>query len=149
MTLNGANRIAMNDESNQPPLMRDSTGSLDLARSMRFALACIVVGLSYFPIRASLNIPSVMSLMSDMLGARSQLPAITQFVFNFQLLFVAISFALPALCVGLLFIRNIPLAIKLIGVVALLTIILAIILHQATWAPVTEILRRMQGGGPM
>jgi hypothetical protein len=149
MALNGAKRIAMNHESNHSPALRDASDSHDLARAIRFALACIVVGLSYFPIRASLNIPSVMSLMADMLGANSQLPALTQFVFKFQLLFVAMSFALPALCVGLLFIRSIPLAIKLIGVVALLTIILGIVLHQATWAPVTEILRRMQGGGPM
>src|SRR6187401_2657853 len=123
----------MNHESNHSPILGDASGSLDLARAMRFALACIVVGLSYFPIRASLNIPSVMSITSDMLGANSHLPAITQFVFKFQLPFVAISFALPALCVGLLFIRNLPLAIKLIGVVALLTIILGIFLHQATW----------------
>ena len=136
----------MDQESPQLSSSRSAIDHSEFAGSIRFALVCIVLGLSYFPIRASLNIPSLMRLMMDMLGSESQLPAITQFVFKFQHSFVAISFALPAFCVGLLFIRNVPLAVKLIGVIALVTIVTGIILHQATWAPVTEILRRMQGG---
>jgi hypothetical protein len=140
---------AMDDDTIQPPSARDTSHVLELARATRFALVCIVFGLSYFAIRASLNIPAFMRVFEDMLGSGSQLPALTISVFKARHVFVGISFAAPALCLGLLFVRNIPRAIRLIGVTALVVIAESIVLHNALTAPLTEIVTRMQSGAPM
>jgi hypothetical protein len=139
----------MDDRPTQPSLSSDASELRDLAKATRFALVCIVLGLSYCAVRASLNIPAYMRIFEDMLGSGSQLPAITLFVFKVRYLFVGISFAVPALCLGLLFVRNVPRAIRVIGVLVLVVIAQSIVLYHALMAPLTEIIRRMQGGGPM
>jgi hypothetical protein len=139
----------MEDQPPQLSLSNDVSEMRDLAKATRFAVVCIVLGLSYFSIRASLNIPAYMRVYEDMLGSGSQLPGITVFVFKAQHLFVGISFAVPALSLGLLFVRNIPRAMRVIGVLVLEVIVQSIVLYHALLAPITEIIRRMQGGAPM
>jgi hypothetical protein len=139
----------MEDNPIHPPSLRDGSGVLELARATRFALVCIVLGLSYFAIRASLNIQTFMRVFEDMLGSSSQLPTLTIAVFKARYVFVGISFAVPALCLGLLFVRNVPRAIRLIGVAALVVIAKSIVLYNALSAPLAEIVKRMQSGAPM
>lgn len=118
------------------------------ARATRFALACVVMGISYFLIRASLNISSVQSVYEDMLGGGTQLPAATLLILRAQDLLLGASFVIPMIGVAMLFLRNIPRAICVLGLLVAAAFVLLTLFWHGLYAPLTEMVKRMQGGAP-
>jgi hypothetical protein len=117
-----------------------------LARAIRFALVAIVLGLSYFGIRASLSIVHFAEVFKDMLGSHP-LPDLTVFVIQMRLPFVAVSFAIPLLTLGSLLWRNLVGSFYLLGCLGLLGLVEFVVLYHGLSAPLFTIIQQMGGNG--
>ena len=115
-----------------------------LARAIRFALVAVIVGLSYFGVRASLSIDGFRQIFLDMLGAHP-LPGLTVFVIQMRAVFIAISLLMPTLAIGTLFWRNLIRYFHLLGCLALLAAIHFVTLYHALSAPLAMIIEQMGG----
>jgi hypothetical protein len=115
-----------------------------IGRSILFALACIVVGLSYLSIRSSLSIHSFSVIFADMLGGKP-LPAITTFLIRYQSVFVLLSSAIPVAGVGLLFFRKLTYAFYAMGILAIINIVLTVVIYHGLTAPLVSIISGMTG----
>jgi NAD/NADP transhydrogenase beta subunit len=133
----------MNDDNNS-----DTLNIARIGRATRFAVACVVLGISYFSIRASLSITAFERIFGDMLGPDEKLPALTIFVLKARLVFVAFSFAIPSASIGLLFTRNIARSLYVLGILVLLALIMGIVLFHGMTGPLLEILQKMQDPAP-
>ena len=135
-------------ESSTPPAPPAELSIKALAQATRFALAMIVIAFAYFPFRFSLGISRYERVIEDMLGAGSQLPAITKFVFATAPGMMVVSGVLFFAPIAVLFMRNIPRALYVLGTLAVVAIVHGIVVFQAVILPFTEIITRMQGGTP-
>ena len=133
------------DDPSAAPLQPQQLTVDALGRATRFALGMIVILLTYFPFRLSYGIPAFEKIFEDMLGAGSQLPLVSRFVFSAAPFMMFLNSALFALAVGTLFLRRIKIALYTQGVVALIAVVSCIFIYQAVFMPLTEIIRRMQG----
>lgn len=131
-------------ESSQIP-SQNAPDIRQLGRAVRFALVAIVLGLSYFGIRASLSIENFHQIFTDMIGGKP-LPPLTTFVINARPGFMFVSFIVPLVAFGMLFVRNLVISIYVIGVLALVTLIQFIVLYHALSAPFIQIATNMSGG---
>jgi hypothetical protein len=130
--------------SNQPgprELMR-------LGRATRFAIVCVVVGLSYLAIRSCLGIPKFVRIFSDMLGEAERLPAITALVIRGQSVLLALSYCIPAAAVGLLFMRDVARSLYCLGILILISIVTSAVVIFAMYLPMMTIIEKIQGPGP-
>lgn len=114
-------------------------------RAIRFALVAIVVGLSYFSLRGSLNISGFSRIFTEMLPPGHPLPVVTIWVINAQVIFILISGLLPAIAIITLFIRSFVISFHLIGALTLVSIIQLIILFNALFAPCTQMITVLSG----
>lgn len=114
------------------------------SRAILFALACIVVGLSYLSIRSSLSIHLFSIVFADMLGGRP-LPAITTFLISYQSVFVFVCCAIPIIGIALIFVRRLVIAFYAMGILALVNIFLTVFLYHGLTAPLVFIISGMTG----
>ena len=128
-------------ESNSP----QTRDFMQVARAIRFALVCIILGLSYFSVRSSLSIHAFQQIFTDMLGAKP-LPSITTFVIAARPVFIGISFAVPIVAVICLFARGLVLPFYIIGILVLLTIAELIVLYHGLFGPLSQIISGMSAG---
>jgi hypothetical protein len=135
-------------ESSAPPAPAQEISLQSLARATRFALAMIVMALAYFPFRFSLGISKFERIFEDMLGAGSQLPIVTTFVLNAAPAVIAISAAILVVPIAVLFMRNIPRALYILGALAIVAVVNCAVVFVALISPLMEIIKRMQGTGP-
>jgi hypothetical protein len=105
-----------------------------IVRAVRFALVCLVLGLSYFDIRVSLAIPNFQRIFADMIEGTA-LPPVTNLVINGQWALVTCSFLLPATALGTFFFRASTKSIYILGVLALITIVQTAIVCQGLSDP--------------
>jgi hypothetical protein len=132
----------MNELEPHPP--QGPIDVLQLARAMRFALVFLVVGLSYFSVRASLAIGNFAAIFRDMLGNRP-LPPFTIFVLGFRDEFIAVSIFVPLAVIGTLFSRRFVWSFYIIGTLGIITLVEFIILYHGLSAPLGEIITSMGG----
>lgn len=132
----------MSSQPIQPKSQPDAIDVQQLARSIRFALVFIVLGLSYFSLRSSLSIGSFTQIFADMLGGRP-LPALTQFVLSARPLFVVVSFLVPIVAIAMLFLRGLVTSFYVIGILGFVTIAQFITLYHGLSAPLIEIINGM------
>ena len=125
----------------------DSIDIRQLARAIRFALVALVLGLSYFGIRASLSVPEFENIFKDMLGGTHPLPVLTSFVIQMRLPIIAVSFAIPLVALGSLLWRNLVSSFYLLGCLGLLALLEAIVLYHGLAAPLGMIIEQL-GGNP-
>jgi hypothetical protein len=119
-----------------------------LARATRFALAMIAIVLAYLPFRFSMLISNFEKISEDMLGAASQIPVITRYLFASAPFIVALSGAIMLAPVAVLFMRNIPRSLYILGALAVVSVVNSVVISHALFAPLLEIITRMQGGTP-
>jgi hypothetical protein len=124
------------------------TEPMRIGRATRFAIACVVVGLSYLAIRSCLGIPKFARIFMDMLGANERLPAITVFVLRAQPVLLALSYGIPAAAVALLFTRNVVRSLYCLGILVLVSIVECIVVIHAMYSPLTAIISKMSAEGP-
>lgn len=117
-----------------------------IARATRFAVACLVFGISYVTARLSLSIPSFEVMLQDMLGDYAKLPVLTTFVLNAHTLLVVLSLCIPVACACTFFTHDIARSIYLLGALALIAIVECIVIFNALSLPLIEIISRMQSG---
>lgn len=120
-----------------------------IGRATRFALLALSIAAAGENISACLRLRSAGRVLEDMLGAGSALPSLTVSVLKYQELLIGFACFLPAFAVGLLFWRNIAKAIHTLGIVLILIALQSALVNRAISEPVFEIIRRMQGGGPV
>ena len=130
--------------SNQP----GPTELMRLGRATRFAIACVVVGLSYLAIRSCLGIPKFARIFSDMLAENERLPAITVLVIRGQPVLLALSYCIPAAAIGLLFMRDVARSLYCLGILILISIAASAVVIFATYLPMMTIIEKMQGPTP-
>ena len=121
--------------------------SLDLTRfahATRFALACVVFGISGFAVNGCLTIPKFARIFADMLGQNEPLPALTQLILGMSWPLLALSVSIPATAMVLLFTRNIVRSIYGLGALVLISMVLSAVVSHATYTPLTTILVKMQ-----
>jgi hypothetical protein len=131
-------------EQNSEP---SSMNVADLARAVRFALAALVVGLSYFSISGSLGIQGFGAIYNDMLNGRP-LPMFTEFILRARPLFVASSVFVPVAAVALLFSRRLIPCIYIIGVLGLLSLGQIVALYYWLMLPLFDIISSMSAVPP-
>lgn len=136
----------MNDPipSNQPvppELMR-------IGRATRFAIVCVVVGVSWLAIRSCLGIPKFRHIFSDMLGENERLPAITMLVIRGQSVLLALSYCIPAVAVGLLFMRDVARSLYCLGILILISIVTSAVVIFATYLPLMTLIEKIQTPSP-
>ena len=116
-----------------------------LAYAVRFALAVIVLGVSYFAMKSSMAIDNFATIFKDMLGGKP-LPVATQYVLQGRVFLVCLAYLIPIVVLGALFSRRVVASIYVIGVAGLVAVIETISLYQALSSPLFEIVRQMGGG---
>jgi len=118
--------------------------TISVARATLFCQVCMVLGISYLAVRASLSIESFKIIFADMLGGRP-LPALTTFVLGADGFFLSVSLAIPVAAIALLFMPKPTLAIYCVGVLALASVAISVILYHAMTAPLAQIISSMSG----
>jgi hypothetical protein len=113
-----------------------------IVRAVRFALVCIVLGLSYFDIHVSLAIPDFQRIFADMIEGTA-LPLITTLVIHGHWALVTCSFLLPATALGTFFFRATTKSIYIIGVLALMTILQTAIMCQGLSDPLFRLTKQL------
>jgi hypothetical protein len=129
--------------STSPPSQVDIAA---LARAIRFALVCLLLGLCYLNLRCTFSINACSSIFKDMLGGKP-LPASTVFVLQFRILFASISVVVPFCAVLILFTREMIRSFYAVGLLALLTLGELVTVYCALLAPFKFIIQTM-GGNP-
>lgn len=132
-------------EMNEPP--RDGL-ELDMhriARSVRFALASVVLGFSYVNVKLAFSIGTFEAIYHDMLNGKP-LPWETLLLLKLKWLIVALSVALPVLAVVSLRMKNLGSAIYLVGWLVPIVFIYLFTTWNFLMAPLITIIQTMQGG---
>lgn len=125
----------------------DSTAGLELvrlSRAVRFALAAIVVGLSYPNIHCALGIDKFRQIYVDMLGGKPLMPA-TALILQFQPLFVALSILFPVAAIVTIFIPGTTRAIYIAGFLVLAIFAQLFFQWFSLTEPLFSIIRAMGG----
>jgi hypothetical protein len=130
--------------SESPQTSKPTLDVVKLARAIRFSLVAIVIGLSYFPIRISLNIHAFEQIFTDMLGGKP-LPALTLFVLKARAGFIVVSFCVPLIALATLFFRNVLSSFYILGVLTLIPTIECVVLLHGCFAPLFQIISSMSG----
>ena len=131
----------------ESPLPPDTIDIQQLARAIRFALVSLVLGLSYFSLRASLSIGGFEQIFKDMLGG-GHLPTITSFIVQAREVFLGISMLVPILAIGSLFDPRVVRSFYLIGGLGMLTVVQFVVLYHGLSAPLMEIIKAVGGTNP-
>jgi hypothetical protein len=105
-----------------------------LARAIRFALVCILLGLCYINLHCALNINAFISIFKDMLNGKP-LPAITVFVIQSRILLTSLSVILPFCAFLTLFSSQLIRSFYALGLLALLTLIELVTVYSALGVP--------------
>jgi hypothetical protein len=136
----------MNDPipSNQP----EAPELASIGRAMRFAIGCVVVGVSWLAINSCLNIPRFGLIYSDMLGENEHLPWLTRFVLGAYPVLLVLSICIPVAAIALLFTRNVVRSLYCLGVLVLVSIVECVVVIYAKYLPLITIFERMQSTGP-
>lgn len=116
-----------------------------IARAVRFALAALVLGVSYPNIHCAFAMGRFEQIFMDMLGNKP-LPAATVFVLRYRWLFEGSSVLFPMLSVMGVFSSRSVRPTYLSGVTVLLVFGQLFFMWFALTGPVVEIVRGMQGG---
>jgi len=117
-----------------------------LARAIRFALVCILLGLCYINVRSALSINAFISIFEDMLNGKP-LPSITMFVIQFRILFASLSVILPFCAILILFSSQVIRSFYALGLLALITLVEFATLYYALLSPLRVIIQSM-GASP-
>lgn len=136
----------MSTNETPPAPAHDEVSVVQLAKAVRFAFVCLAVILSGVAIRLALMLKASERLFEDMLGAGTQLPLISQYVFMARIPTLLISVAIPLVCMATLFQRKMVRAIYILAGMILLSLVLSTVLWQAISLPFFEVMRRMVGG---
>jgi hypothetical protein len=118
-----------------------------LARAIRFALVCVLLGLCYLNLRCALGINASSSIFKDMLNGEP-LPAITVFVLQFRVLFTSVSVIVPFCAILILFSGQLIRSFYALGLLALLTLVELVTVYSALLSPFNLIIQTM-GGNPL
>lgn len=128
-----------------PPATSEPIDVLKLARAVRFAIAMLVLGLSFFAIRMSLTLGNFQQIFYEMLGD-TVIPPLTEIAMSARVFFVAVSLFVPVLVIASLFMQNLRRSFYLLGILGLLTIIEFVFLTYATFSPLQTIITRFNPG---
>ena len=109
---------------------------------MRFAMVCLVVGLSFPTIRMTLAIDSF-SHITDSMMKGAKLPAMTSFIFAYRAELVRLAFGLPVVAVAMFFVSSRSLAMYLLGVLVMLSAALCVTLLEAYLGFVTALIKNI------
>jgi hypothetical protein len=115
-----------------------------VARAIRFALVCILLGLCLLNIYAELSFYDFSLIHRNMLGG-PPLPALTVFVLQSRILFTSLSVIVPFCGVLTLFSRELIRSFYALGLLALLTFIELVTLYCALDLPLVRIIQEMGG----
>ena len=129
-----------------PPPLPIPPEVLALARAIRFALVCILLGLCYLNIRTALSIDTFGLVYKDMLGNR-KLPALPAFILQFRSELIWSSIVIPVCAVASLFSNRVTRSFYALGILALFTFLEMIILLYALFSGFGMILQAL-GGDP-
>jgi hypothetical protein len=114
-----------------------------IAQATRFAIGCVVIGISLLAILTSLGIDRQESMLEDMIGSRDKLPDLTKLVMGTSGVFVLVSFAIPVCCIFLMLSRNMVRSLYLLGGLALVSIVEAIVIYVAMSVPLMTVLQQV------
>lgn len=120
----------------------------DLARighAKRFAIACVVMGLSCLTISSCLNIPRFARIFTDMLGENQGLPVLTTYVLGAHTALLALSFCIPVAAIALVFTRDIARSLYCLGILFLISMVEYVVVNHAKYSPLVRIIEKMQG----
>lgn len=115
-----------------------------LGRATRFAIVCVVLGVSYFTISSCLGISRFSKIFADVLGENETLPAITTFVLGARTVLLVLSICIPVAAVALLFTRDIVRSLYGLGPLVLIAIVEYAVLWHAKASPLVMIIEKMQ-----
>jgi hypothetical protein len=118
-----------------------------LFRSIRFALVCLIVGLSFFGIRVAAAIPTFRQMALTMLDGAA-LPWLTTIVLQEQYVFLATSFLFPTIALGTLFTPIKPRSFYVNGVLALAMIVQTVVVCTALSKPLIGLVDQLNDVAP-
>ena len=122
-----------------PPVI--NVGSL--ARAIRFALVCILLGLCYLNLRCALSINAFAWIYSEKcLGA---LPPSIEFILKYRILLISLSVILPFCAVLILFSGQVIRSFYALGLLALLTLVELVTLYFGLFSEFKLIIQSMPG----
>jgi hypothetical protein len=117
-----------------------------LLRAVRFALVCLVLGLSYFTIRASIKIPDFQRVFADMLDG-AVLPLLTSWVLGGRSVLCVASILFPLAALATLFTRSSTKSVYFLGVLTLMTLLQFGIVCHALSEPLLRLIDQL-GAAP-
>ena len=115
-----------------------------ISRAVRFALAAIVLGLSYPNIHCALRIDKFQQIYSDML-TNKPLAATTVFLVHYQPFFVGLSILFPAMAIATIFMPGITRSIYIAGFLVIAIFAQLFFQWFSLTSPLLDIIRGMGG----
>ncbi len=128
---------------NEPLIPTDKSELSRVSRAVRFALAALVLGMSYPNIHCAFGIPKFQQIYQDMLMGKP-LPQVTEFVVRFQIVFEALSILLPVLALGSVAARGTTRPLYVVGGVVLGIFVQIFFQWFALTLPLFGIIKEMQ-----
>jgi hypothetical protein len=117
-----------------------------ITKAIRFAIVCVVLGISYFNIRSALSLDKFAQIFADMFGPAKPLPALTELVLRSPMAVLALSALIPALAVSTLLSRGLVRPFYALGALTLASLAFLVVLFHALSAPLNQIVTGMTGG---
>ena len=132
----------MDDES------PDAEGRLrDLERGMRIIICAPAIAASIFPLWMLSTVGRFATIFEDMLGAGKKLPDVTLFVMAFQRPIFGTVLVWAGFCIWAACAMKTLTRAAIVCVIGFLTFLaIGVTVWLAMWAPLTEIIKQMQGG---
>lgn len=118
----------------------------DLSRAVKIGFFVLLLGASYFNIRATIYIPRFQMVFYDMLGD-SKLPLNTEFAFSMRNLLMAFACALPAVGLTALFAKSVRNSVLTVSACMLAAVVQYVFIWWALVSPLEIIIRKMSSVG--
>ena len=112
-----------------------------VARATRFAMVCIVLGLSLISFRISQGIPFFELLFKAIPGRDlSNMPLLTVYILKGRTLLLVLSLCLSAACIATFLIRDITCSLYCLGIIALIALGNCLFIYNALALPLSELI---------